>query len=297
MNPRNWSRATLAWLFGISLSILFGSLWGRAMVSDVETLGESLAPLGQSSVVGDLMANWMTDELSDSGTSSEVVAPTIEQVLASPVVEQALSDLVGEVVLAAASADPDGSRVDPRPLLAPAIPEVATSLADMGQPIAEDEVRSVIEHLDPLVIRQPGSTPQVGPGSPAASRLGTASLLAALGLITFGFSYVYVSDDRLESFRALVNRVAIGGLSFAVLLRLGSWVADPDGGRAPVPETISRLAGSQWWIPLQVAIGAAVVGGGVYLVWRYVRRAEASRSSAVSPILQPEPADSLSTAD
>ena len=286
------ARSTLAWAFGVCLSILFISLWGRAVVADTDTLGEALAPLMATDAVGDVVAGWMAEELTESGADPALAESTAEVVFRSATVESAFADLVGEVVIAAASTDPAGARIDIRPTIAPAIPEVASTMADRGYRVTEGEVRDVIEGLDPLVIRQAGETALVGPGSPAASRLGTASLLAAIGLLCLGALYTYLADDRLLALRSLVNRVAVGGLSFAVLLRLGSWVADPRGGRAPVQETIANLAASKWLVPLQVEGGAGVVASTIYLVRRYVTPGGGFRSADESPTPEREPAHS-----
>ncbi|HSO50824.1 MAG TPA: hypothetical protein VLS86_09790, partial [Acidimicrobiia bacterium] len=106
MSLRTSTRSTLAWAFGICLSILFLSLWGRAVVADTETLGESLAPLGQSDVVGDLLADWMSAELGESAVDPAMTAPTVGLVLGSSTFENTIAGLVDEMVGAAASSDP-----------------------------------------------------------------------------------------------------------------------------------------------------------------------------------------------
>jgi hypothetical protein len=104
-----------------------------------------------------------------------------------------------------------------------------------------------------------------------ATRLGTAALLAVLALLGLGYGFVSLSEDRLSAVRSLLTRVALGGLSFAIFLKLGSWVLDPSGGRAPVQASISAVAGSKWAVPLALAVAAAAVAGIVYLVRRRLR--------------------------
>jgi len=266
VTARTSVRSSLGWAFGISLSILFVSLWGRAVVVDTETLGESLAPLARSEMVVDYVTDWMGDELVGSGVPTDIVDPAIDRFMESSVVTTAVDSLVAEVVVAAASPDPSGSSVDVRSHLAPAVPEVTQGLEDLGYGFTRSQVQGVVEDLDPIVIRQPGQSALVGPNSPTAARLGIASLIAAIGLAVFGSAYIRLSEDRLMALRSLLNRVAVGGLSFAVLLRLGAWVLDPAGGRAPVPETVANLASSKWWLPLQVALVAAAVAAVVYVV-------------------------------
>lgn len=294
MTVRHSARATVGWAFGISLSILFVSLWGRALVTDTDALGAALAPLAGAETVVDFVADWMAEEFVDSGVDPDLVAPTVEHLLESSSVGQSLGLMVVEVVEAAASPDPAGSSIDMRGLMMPAVPEVTAGLTHLGLVAGEGEIRSVVEGFDPLVIRQPGSDAIVGTHSPTAGRLGTASLLAAMALLGFGFLYVRLADDRLQALRGLLNRVAVGGLSFAVLLRLGSWVVDPDGGRAPLPDTISNLAAAKWLVPLQIAMVAAAIGAVLYLVRGYLKRGGASPPGAASATPQPERSRSLS---
>ena len=53
---RTSTRATAGWVFGLAATILFISLWGRAIVVDTEALAEAAAPLSGSVAVVDLFA-------------------------------------------------------------------------------------------------------------------------------------------------------------------------------------------------------------------------------------------------
>ncbi|HET8740731.1 MAG TPA: hypothetical protein VFO17_13490 [Acidimicrobiia bacterium] len=269
---RRVSRSTLAWLFGVSLSVLLLALWGRSVVADSDTLAESLSPLSESSLVSQYLTTWMTEELVGSGVEPDRVMPTVEYILGSSAVGATLDQFVVEVVEAAASMDPNGSSVEMAALVSPAIPDISVGLAALGEPVTEPEVAEIVTTLDPLVIREPGDRPLVGHGSATVARLGTAALLAVLALTIFGYGFVTLSEDRLGALRELANRVALGGISFAIFLRLGSWVLDPRGGRAPVQATLSALAGSKWSVPLQMALVGGVLAGVFYLVRRQLRR-------------------------
>ena len=177
MSLRDGARPVFAWAFGICLSVLFVALWGRAVVADSETLGQSLAPMARSQTVVDLVTGWLGDQLVSAGADPVMVEPTMDYFLESSDVGKALDTFVADVVVAAASVDPAGSTVDVRNVIAPAIPEVAHELTALGHHTDEGTIRSLVEGLDPLVIREPGQPALVGPGSPAASRLGTAFLL------------------------------------------------------------------------------------------------------------------------
>ena len=277
------SRSTLGWAFGISLSVLLVSIWGRAVVTDTDALAESLAPLAQTDAVVELVADWMGDEMVESGIPPEMVDPTVRYFVESSAVGEAADELAAEVVAAAASTDPEGSSIDVRALLAPAVPEVTLGLGGLGIETTEATVRGVVEGLEPMTIRAADQPAWVGPASETASRLGTASLLAVVALLVFGWGFVALSEDRVSGLRSLFQRVAVGALSFAVFLRLGAWVIDPSGGRAPIPQTISNLAESKWLIPLQIAAVAAIVAWAIYLTRRRLRRGGASPSSTPQP--------------
>ena len=276
-------RPTAAWLFGVSLTILFVALWGRAVVVDTETLGEAAAPLAESAAVVDLVADWAADEFVDAGADPTLVRPTIDYLVESTAVGGSLEQFVSELIEAASSAHPGGSSIDMRELLTPVVPEISVALVEVGVPATTDEVSRIVNELDPLVIREPGEPALIGPSSPTASRLGTATLLAAAALFVFGYSFVAWSDDRTAAVRELMTRIALGGVSFAIFLRVGSWVLDPRGGRAPIPETLSNIAGSKWVIPVQVAAVAGAIALAMYLVRRWLRRGEVFPEADVPP--------------
>lgn len=294
MSGRVAARSTLGWAFGMSVSILFLALWGRAVVIDTDTLAESLSPLAGSSTVVDFVSDWMEDEMVDSGADPELTEPAIDYFFESSTMGETLDQFAEEVVYAAASSDPGGATIDMAELVDPAVPEVTRGLVELGYPVTESGVSEVVQRFDPLVIRQPGSGALVGPASPTAARLGMAALFALVAIIGFGGFYVSLSEDRINAVRSLFTRVAVGGLSFAVFLRAGSWVLDPDGGRAPISETVSSLAASKWLVPLQVAAVAAVVAGAMYVGRKALRRAGVIPSPTGQSTPSPEQRESLS---
>lgn len=289
------ARSTLGWAFGMSVSILLLSLWGRAVVVDTDTLADSLSPLAGSGVVTDFVGDWMADEMVDAGADPAMVEPAVDHYLQSSEVGNTLDQLVEETVHAAASSDPAGATIDMAALFRPSVPDTAAGLSAMGFGVTEGQVADVVEQFDPLVIRQPGAEAIVGPNSQTAARLGTAALLAVIALIGFGLGYVAISDDRVGAIRSLATRVAVGALSFAVFLRVGSWVLDPDRGRAPVQETVSVLARSKWLVPLEVAVVAGVIAGLIYVGRRMLRPAGESPSPDELSTLRSEQPESLST--
>jgi hypothetical protein len=286
-SARRTARGIAGFLFGFASTVLLVAIWGRAVVVDTEELAESLAPMAASEAVVDRFTTWMVDELGEVGLDPVTAEAATEHVLESPEVSSALSALVAEVVVAAASTDPAGSSVDPAAAFAPAVPGIAASLEEVGVPASEEQVSAAVADLDPIVVRQPEEDALVGPDSDVASRLGTAATLGVLAMVIAGIAYVAVSLDRREAIRSLLSRFALGALSFALFLRIGSWILDPGGGRAPLMESLGLIAASKWLVPLGIGL---VAGVGALGFWILRRRRRLRPSAATrSPTAEPTP--------
>ena len=293
----NWAKlwnTTATWLFGLSVTILFLALWGRAVVVDTDELANSVAPLAESSQTFDLIADWATEEFLEAGADPALVEPTVTYLLDSTAVGGSLERFINQVVEAAASSHPAGSSIDMKALLTPLIPDLAAGISEIGVPVSIDEVTLIVNDLEPLVIREPGAGAIVGSSSPTASRLGTAVLFASLSIVVLGYSIVVLSEDKFSAFRELLTKVAVSGLTFAVLLRVGSWVLSPSGGRAPIADTLANLADSKWSVPFQVALIAGGLALMIYLVRRRLTPVGVSPEPDVSTRPQEEQPLSLS---
>ncbi len=275
------------WLFGLAVTVLLISIWGRAIVVDTDALAESLGPLSQSVTVVDQFADWLGSELTAAGVDPAFADEAVKSALGGSAVDLAFNDLVLQVVVSAAESDPGGARVDVASILAPAVPEIAVSLTSAGVPVTEGQVEEVVGSLDPLVIIEPGQAPPVGPESPIATRLGTATVLALMAMVVAGSISITAASDRIGTARKLLIRVSLSGLTFGLLLKLGSWILDPGGGRAPVPQTLSGLAEAKWLVPLSVAGLAAALAGLTWLVRRGVKPEAAIPEPYGEPIRQP----------
>ncbi|MEX1134759.1 MAG: hypothetical protein WED83_07950 [Acidimicrobiia bacterium] len=269
-------------------TVLLVALWGRAVVVDTDQLANSLSPLAGTDAVVDRFASWLVDELIEEGLDPVTAEGAAEHVLDDPAVSRALEGLLGEMVHAAASPGPGGSTVDARSVISPAVPDIAVRLNELGVPVSEGQLAAAVTDLDPLVVRRPSTDAYVGPDSAAASKLGTAVILALTVIVITTWIYTAASKDRTKALRSLFTRFSLGALSFAVFLRIGGWVLDPGGGRAPVSETLGLLAVSKWLIPLGLGLAAAV-GAGVFWVFRrrQIRPGAESRSRPGVSILPP----------
>ncbi len=274
------------WVFGLASTVLLVGIWGRAVVVDTNELADTLSPLAAGDMVSDQLATWLEAELVGAGVDGVGASVVADQVLAHQSVGPALEQLVAEGVAAAASGDPNGGSVDVAAILLPASGQIATGLNEAGVPVSTERVEAALSQLDPIVIRDPWDQPFVGASSPLAANLGTAAMLGAVLMVFSATAYVAMSRDRMRAFRALLTRFALGALSFAVLLRIGSWLVDPEGGRAPFRESFALLANSKWMVPLTIGL-VAMAAAIVFRVFRRrVRPAATSRSEDGRPIRQ-----------
>ena len=274
------------WVFGLASTVLLVGIWGRAVVVDTNELADTLSPLAAGDMVSDRLAGWLEAELVTVGVDGVGASVVADQVLAHPSVGPVLEQLVAEGVEAAASGDPNGGSVDVAAILVPASGQIASGLNEAGVPVSAERVEAALAQLDPLVIRDPADQPFVGASSPLAANLGTAAMLGAVLMVFAGTAYIVMSMDRMRAFRALLTRFALGALSFAVLLRIGSWLVDPEGGRAPFRESFALLANSKWMVPLTIGL-VAMAAAIVFRVFRRrVRPAATSRSEDGRPIRQ-----------
>ena len=274
------------WVFGLASTVLLVGIWGRAVVVDTNELADTLSPLAAGDMVSDRLATWLEAELVGAGVDGVGASVAADQVLAHPSVGPVLEQLVAEGVEAAASGDPNGGSVDVAAILLPASGQIATGLNEAGVPVSTEGVEAALSQLDPIVIRDPSDQPFVGASSPLAANLGTAAMLGAVLMVFSATAYVAMSKDRIRAFRALLTRFALGALSFAVLLRIGSWLVDPEGGRAPFRESFALLANSKWMVPLTIGLVAMAAAIVFRMFRRRVRPAATSRSEDGRPIRQ-----------
>ena len=273
-------------MFGLASTVLLVGIWGRAVVVDTNELAETLSPLAAGDMVSDRLATWLEAELVEAGVDGVGASVAADQVLAHPSVGPVLEQLVAEGVEAAASAAPTGASVDVAAILLPASGQITTGLNEAGVPVGTEQVEAALSQLDPLIVRDPSDRPFVGASSPLAANLGTAAMLGALLMLFSGTAYLAMSRDRMRAFRALLTRFALGALSFAVLLRLGSWLVDPEGGKAPFRESFALLANSKWLVPLTIGLVAMAAAVIARVFRRRIRPEAMSRSEDGRPIRQ-----------
>jgi hypothetical protein len=281
LSPRERSRrfaiGVAGWVFGLAATVLLGSIWGRAVVVDTGELADTLSPLAASELVAGRISAWLEAELTTAGLGETEAAQVAGRVLAHPGVGPVVEQLVAEGVEAAATGDPGRTSVDVAAILTPASGQITSGLNEAGVAVTDEQVVAALSRLDPVVVRDPADRPLIGAASPLATSLGTAAILGAGLMAISGTAYIAMSSDRLRALRSLVTRFALGALSFAVILRIGSWLVDPEGGRAPFRESVALLANSKWMVPLTIGLGAAGAAVLLRISRRMLRPAATSR--------------------
>lgn len=271
MDIRRLSLPVVLWVFGIATTVALISVWGRAVAGDTALLSSAAAEASSARIVADRVESWIVEAFDGSAGAPGVVSVAMTR----PEVETAVSGLIEDVVVAA-SMPSEAVAVDVAGHLAPLAPLIAAEADQMGVPLSVAEVEAGITSIEPLTITSGTGRPLVGPASDVSRAFYLATAAALVLMAITGSGAMALSDDRRAMFRALLNRVALSGLSFAVITRLGSWVLDPGGGRSPARTALAELVGSKAWIPIAVAlvVGAAAVAVG---------RNQVVRPEAVSP--------------
>ncbi len=261
--------STVLWVFGIATTASLISTWGRAVASDPVVIGAAARELATADAVVDRLLGEATEvALADGGGVGQAFADLVDH----PVVVGAMEQLMSEVVTAASTSEGTGG-IDVAGALAPVAPLIATEAERRGYEIDADAVERLIGSIEPIVVRTATQPPVVGVGSPTAGWLTVASALSVGAMFVSGWAAVRMADDRRAMLRSLLIRVMVSALSFAVIMRLGAWLADPDGGSTPMRSAVSVVAASHGWVPLAAA---AIAGGSALGLW-LLRRPQRAR--------------------
>jgi hypothetical protein len=272
--PRRFARGTLFWLFGLSASILIGSLWGSAAVGNRDTVAEVVSSAAAEQIAQDRLVEWVLDGLSSVGALSPGDPGISEQILALPETEQVLARLTDQVIEAAFAPEGTTSWIDPAAALLPAVPQLTQVLAKEGVTPNENAVATLVSQIEPVPLDGTVGLPLSGVATRVSAALSLAAVLAGILMVVGGTGAVLFSIDRLGAVRNLAYRFTLTSLSFAVLLGIGSWLADPAGGASPWRSGLLVLLSSHLHVPLLWAALAAVVGAGA--VWATKRRSNLS---------------------
>ncbi|MGF1666246.1 MAG: hypothetical protein ACFCVC_08245 [Acidimicrobiia bacterium] len=251
--------ATSLWLFGVFTTLLLVGVWGRTVTADRPTLTHSTELLLASDLVRDRVEAWLTDGLvGSSAAAPDQIEGVLALIATSPEMDTALR-LAAEEAVSSALAPPGAApTVDLEPAAAALVPAVSRALTTTGMDVAPELVRAALADADLELSSGSGSW-----ASGAAHRAGTALtrvlVVGLAGMGATGAIAIASSEQRVARVRSLAWRVALSSVTFALMLRLGSWAVHPTGGRSPVTGAASIIIGSNGHVPLLLAAGAAAV--------------------------------------
>jgi hypothetical protein len=272
-DPTRPHRVTLAvalWVFAISTTVLLIGIWGRSVTGDEATLQASAEAVLETEVVTDRVGDWLAEGLDavDGGDAAGVAA-AVDAVDELPAAQDAIDTIVSQVVTAALAPPGSSPSIDVAAALGPVIPELMRELEANGVAASTTEVEEALEVVDTITLPVEPTRTSGGVAREARAALTKVIALAALGMFLGGGVAIAVSDDRWGRMRSLASRVAVSSFTFAILLQIGRWATDPEGGRSPLAAGSGVVLGSNWQVLVVVAaVGMALAGAAAAVVRR-----------------------------
>ncbi len=258
LSARAIGRALVLWLFGICTTLLLVGMWGRSVTSDEVTLEQGARAVLESELVNRRMTDWLTEAVTQlSAVSPDQTQILVDELVSSPELDQAISEVVDATVVAALAPPDRPSTLDLQPAVDRLEPAIDRALAGVGLPLDASVVTGA---FDDLVFSSKDMALAAGSVAGARSLLTTVVLVGLIGMVVTGAIAVWTSEDRLGQLRSLSWRVALSSFTFAIMLRLGSWAVDPEGGRSPIAAGSSIVLGSNGHVPAIMAVAFATVG-------------------------------------
>lgn len=256
-----------SWTFGVSTSLLLVGVWGGAVTADRATLDDSARLVLASGLVQDRVEAWLQTGLGDmAAIPPSSVEAAVQDIMDAPETGVAIDQLVDQAVAAALAPAGSQATLEIGPPLTTMRPAIARALAGAGLEAPESLVASVTE----AELSAPAQSMPVGAVRDAGRTLTVVMVVGMFGMTLTAAVMLWLDDDRRERLRSLASRVAISGLTFALMLRVGAWAVDPDGGRSSIRGAASLMLSSNGHVPLLIAGTAALAALAVRLRRRRV---------------------------
>lgn len=258
--PRRVTLAVALWVFAISTTVLLVGIWGRSVTGDEATLQAGAEAVLETEVVTDRVGEWLAEGLAAAdGVEAAGVSAAVEAVDQMPAAQRAVDDIVDQVVTAALAPPGSSPSIDVAAALGPVVPDLLRELEANGVATSTTEVEAALEVVDTLTLPVEPSSDSGGVAREAQAVLTKVIVVGLLGMLVGGIVAIAVSDDRWGRMRSLASRVAVSAFTFAILLQIGRWATDPQGGRSPLAAGGGVLMGSNWQVLLVVAAGGVAV--------------------------------------
>jgi hypothetical protein len=284
--------AIVLWVFGLSTTLFLIGVWGRAVVVDEETVSQSVRTALESESVADRVYSWLADGLeSAAGLAPSDVEGAIAEVRELPQADAVVADLIDQIVGAVMA--PPGSEpvIDIADTLRPVVPAFAAGLQAEGITVEDGAVDAALDRLDPVELETEEFVGLVAVAEEAEAVFTMIVAITVSAMLVTGAAAIALSQDRVTMLRMLLTRVAVSGLSYAVIFRVGGWVLSPDGGRSPLLGSGGVVLRSNLHVFIVAALGAASLAAMTWVLSR--RRATACPAKARKPRGDEEPTREL----
>jgi hypothetical protein len=289
---RTKTLAIVLWVFGLSTTLFLIGVWGRAVVVDEETVSQSVRTALESESVADRVYSWLADGLeSAAGLAPSDVEAAIAEVRELPQADTVVTDLIDQIVGAVMA--PPGSEpvIDIADTLRPVVPAFAAGLQAQGIAVEDGAVDAALDRLDPVELETEEFVGLAAVAEEAEAALTTIVAITVSVLLVTGAVAIALSQDRVTMLRTLLTRVAVSGLSYAVIFRVGGWILSPNGGRSPLLGSGAVVLRSNLHVFIVAALGAASLAAMTWVLSR--RRGTTCPAKARKPRGDEEPTREL----
>ena len=267
----------MLWVFSVCTTLLLIGLWGRSVASDHVTLEASTRAVLESELIHERIESWISEALV---TAAEVggaeAADLTARLQASTEMQDVIALFVDEAVTTALAPPGTSPTIDVAEILEPAIPLLADEFSAAGLEGGVRRIQDTLDDLAPLVVDPEATASPSSIARSAVSLASTVVVIALIGMVVTGGLALLLAERPLQQLRALAMRISLSALTFAVILRLGSWAVDPAGGRSPIAAGSSVVLRSNWGILAFVAGGGLLLAA-LAIAWQRTRRGAVNR--------------------
>jgi len=262
LRPRSLAFSVVLWMFGFFTTMLLVGLWGRSIATDEVTLEASARAVLESELVNERVEDWLADAVAAATAAApEDVAVSIDRIVTSPEVDRVLDDLVDQTIAAALAPAGTATTIDITGSIGDAVPVIVDSLRHQGIEADADSVRAAVLTAPSLVLGNDDQRLVADAVRGAEGFLTRVFLVGLAGMALNGAAAIAMSRDRTRQLRELAVKIALSATSFALLLRIGGWAVDPNGGRSSVAGSGAILLRSNGHVLAYVALAAVVLAG------------------------------------
>lgn len=265
-------RVISVWAFSVAVTVLLVGVWGKAVAADEGTLAESARAALTTDVVADRIEGWLEDAIvAGGGSAGPEVTEIVAEVRETPEADAALGNLVDQAVSAALAPQGASRVIDVSGAAWPLAPVISQSLQDRAYDVSTLQVRLVMLQVPAVTLDTEEFARAVDIVADARTLLTNAVAAGLAAMLVAGIGALALAEERIRMVRSLATRLAVSALTFALLLRLGQWIVDPNGGGSALAKGGAVLLGSNGAILFVIAAIAAVPAIGAALLARVMR--------------------------